>query len=185
MPWSQKVIRQFQLIPPNPTEKEFYGAYNKLLYSLFPADTDFTVVPQYMPAPNGGAADFIVMFEVQLQNVTVFVLEVKPPSSLDLISTRQEADGQMRQRLGDLAYGGHCPLPILHGVSAMGRQLCFYTLVTGNQDADITPPAIPRHATRITDTAPAARWNYDILDATGEAKLRAVVDEIKQGCAVL
>jgi hypothetical protein len=34
----------------------------------------------------------------------------------------------------------------------------------------------------VNDTAPVERWDCDILDAEGEARLRAVVDEIKQAC---
>jgi hypothetical protein len=53
MSWSAlaaQIIRQFEKTPrPNPLEADFH-AYNKLLYTLFPADTDFTVVPQYMPS---------------------------------------------------------------------------------------------------------------------------------------
>ncbi|KAE9403420.1 hypothetical protein BT96DRAFT_990279 [Gymnopus androsaceus JB14] len=165
MPWSQKVIRSFQAIPQNPLEKEFYGPYNKLLHTLFPAGSDFMVVPQYMKAPNAGAADFIFMFEVQVERKTVFVLEIKPSST-------------------DLVYAGRCPLPTLYGVCAVGTQLCFYALDTGDQNAYIMPLAIPRHPTRITDTVPASRWSHHVLD-TGEAKLLAVVDEIKQGCSVL
>jgi len=37
----------------------------------------------------------------------------------------------------------------------------------------------------VNDTAPAERWNCDVLDAEGEERLRAVVNSIKEDCANL
>ena len=42
--WPDKVIRQFNSVPVvNPSESDFHGPYNKLLCTLFPADSDFAV----------------------------------------------------------------------------------------------------------------------------------------------
>jgi hypothetical protein len=49
MPWPTPVLRQFQLIPHVPSEHHFHGPYNKLLATLFSANSDYTVVPQFMP----------------------------------------------------------------------------------------------------------------------------------------
>ena len=98
--WPPKVLRQFATVPPNPSESDFHGPYNKLLNTLFPPDTDFVVVPQYMP-DSRNAADFIVMFEVYFENRPVFILELKPPNHLQFPSKRQAADLQIRQRMGD------------------------------------------------------------------------------------
>jgi hypothetical protein len=99
----KKVIRQFQTIPPNPIESDFHGAYNKLLYTLFPPDTDFTVVPQYLKPASLKSSDYIVTFEIFLEDKPVFILQLKKPADLDLISSRQAADVQIRERLRDLA----------------------------------------------------------------------------------
>ena len=64
----------------------------------------------------------------------------------------------------------------------MGTRLCFYSLDTTDVAANIVPLNIPRHPTRVNDTAPAERWDCDVLDAVGEARLRAVVEEIKEAC---
>ena len=181
--WPEKVLRQFQAIPPNPQEWEFHGPYNKLLYTLFPADSDFTVVPQYLKPSSRDSVDFIVSFEVLLQNYPVFVLELRPPPALNNISTRGEADDQIRRRIGDLA--GRCPLATLHAVSALGTKLSFYSLDTTDDNADIIPRAIARHPTRVNDYAPAERWSYDILEEGGEAQLRSIIEEVQQGCAHL
>jgi hypothetical protein len=102
MPWPEKVLRQFQSIPANPSENEFHGPYNKLLYTIFPPDSDFTVAPQYLKPASAKASDYVVMFEVSLQNKPVFILELKPPRDIEFISTRQAADEQIRERVGDL-----------------------------------------------------------------------------------
>ncbi|KAF8438583.1 hypothetical protein L210DRAFT_3544458 [Boletus edulis BED1] len=183
MPWPEKVIRH-----------DFHGAYNKLLHTLFPPDTNFTVVPQYLKPASSKSDDCIFTFEILLENRPVFILELKNPADLRFISSRQAADVQIRERLGDLAgqlwtrlrcnsYNelwnlDRCPIPTLHAVSAMGTQLCFYHLDTTDVAADIKPVNIPKHPTKMNDTAPMQRWDCDILDAEGEARLRAVVDSI-------
>ena len=40
-----QVLRSFQKVPENPLDSDFLGAYNKLLYVLFPSGTDFMVDP--------------------------------------------------------------------------------------------------------------------------------------------
>lgn len=103
MPWPEKVLRQFRAIPANPAERDFHGPYNKLLYTLFPADSDFTVVPRYLEHNSPKTSDFIVTFEVSIDNKPIFILELKSPADLAWISTRQSADDQVRARMGDLA----------------------------------------------------------------------------------
>ena len=70
-------------------------------------------------------------------------------------------------------------------MSALGTRLCFYTLDTRNEDADIVPISIQRHPTRVNDTAPETRWTYDILEPAGEQKFREMVEGIKVKCAAL
>lgn len=67
----------------------------------------------------------------------------------------------------------------------MGTKLCFYQLDVTSDDADIIPLAIARHLTRVNDTAPLSRWNYNILEPAGEQKFRTIVDEIMAECAQL
>ncbi len=81
-----------------------------------------------------------------------------------------------------MGFLGRCPIPTLHAVSAMGTRLCFYHLDTTDVAADIIPLNIPRHPTRVNDTAPMGRWDCDVLDAEGEGRLRSVVDSIKAAC---
>ena len=92
MPWSVKAIRQFQTILPNPIENDFHGAYNELLNTLIPPDTDFTVVPQYLKSVSSKSSDYIVTFEIFLENRLVFISELKKPANLNYILSRQAAD---------------------------------------------------------------------------------------------
>lgn len=77
-----------------------------------------------------------------------------------------------------------CPSPLdtLHAVSALGTKVCFYSPSTNEEQAEIIPIAIPPHPTRVTDTAPADRWNYDVLQPEGAQRLLDVVAEIKAKC---
>lgn len=107
-----KVLRQFQTIPPNPTEIEFQGPYNKLLNILFPPDSDFVVVPRYL-SDSRNAADFMVMFEVLLVDRPVMILQLKPPSHYNFQSKlRQAVDDQIRVHMTDLA-GERSQVPAL------------------------------------------------------------------------
>ena len=102
MPWPPRVLAGFVKLPEAPSEADFHGPYNKLLYTLFPADSEFTVVPQYLPG-SCESAGFIVMFEVWLADKPVLVLELKAPTRLRYPSTREDADLQIRTRIRDLA----------------------------------------------------------------------------------
>ncbi|KAH8979724.1 hypothetical protein EDB86DRAFT_2835749 [Lactarius hatsudake] len=49
-PWSSKVTKRFSAVPVNAPENDYYASYNKLLNSLFPPDSDYTVVPRQTSA---------------------------------------------------------------------------------------------------------------------------------------
>ncbi|KAK0466272.1 uncharacterized protein EV420DRAFT_1510834 [Desarmillaria tabescens] len=183
MTWPDPVLRQFQSVPPTPAENDFHGSYNKLLYCLFPFDSPYTVVPQYLKPGSRDSSGWIMTFEIVFDNRPVFILELKNPEALKFVSSRGEADDQIRRRISDLR--PYCPISTLHAVSAIGTRLCFYQLDTADEEAEIKPLAIPRHPTRVNDTAPEKRWNCDVLDAEGEKRFRSIVEEIKEECAKL
>jgi len=179
MAWPDKIVSSFQKVPINPSAADFCGPYNKLLYTLFPTDTDYTVTWHY-PPNSREATNFILLHEVLLEDKPVFVLELKPPQDLRYDSTRGDADEQIRRRLHDLRT--ECPLPILYGVSAMGTRLCFYEK---HRDGPIEPPRLPAHPELETNAAPQERWDCDILDDEGGRRFLSMVEEIKQACAAL
>ena len=76
-----------------------------------------------------------------------------------------------------------CPLATLHGVSAVGTRLAFYSRRGGGP---VRPPRIAPDPQMMMDVAPVTeRWGSDILTEEGLQKLMAIVDEIKEGCEVL
>ncbi|TDL14991.1 hypothetical protein BD410DRAFT_778501 [Rickenella mellea] len=179
--WPEKVQRQFDIAQAagnDALENVLHAPYNKLLNTLFPVDTDFTVIPNFQEINSNRSADYLVTFEIFLENRPVFVLELKREKDFSLKSKRSAADDQLRERLGDLI--DTCPLPLLHGVSAYGTKLCFYSITKAGL---ITPKKIPVSPLYQTDTAPADRWNYDILTAEGEAEFRRIVEFIITECA--
>ncbi|PFH45354.1 hypothetical protein AMATHDRAFT_160555, partial [Amanita thiersii Skay4041] len=146
---------------------------------LFPPDSPYTVTPQYLKAGTTKSVDFIVVFEVALGALPVFFIGLKSPYALKYKSTRQEADDQMRERMGDLTGNYIHPQRIVRSV--FSTQLCFYRQDV-NDPLSLTPPTIPRTLTYVNDTAPSERWDCDLLDADGEQRLRGVVEEIKAAC---
>lgn len=178
-------------------ENVLHAPYNKLLNTLFPVDTDFTVIPNFQEINSTkGASDYLVTFELFLENQPVFVLELKREKDFSVRSKRTTADDQLRGRLGDLIGDAllplfslsnlfvidACPLPVLRGVSASGTKLCFYSITKAGL---ISPEYILTSPKYVTDIAPVGRWNYDILAAEGEAELRRIVQVITTECAQL
>jgi hypothetical protein len=74
---------------------------------------------------------------------------------------------------------------MLYGISAIGTALCFYSVETKNENAEVMPLNIEQQPSRENDTAPKDRWDLDILSVEGENQLRAVVEEVMQACASL
>ena len=182
--WPKHVQARFDSIPVNPRENDYYAPYNKLLYSLFPADTPFTVAPQSYPLPESRESlDFLIEYQILLDNVPVFILEIKSITKFAFVSSREEADQQIRKRLRDLV--DVCPLLQLHAVSAFGTKLCFYVASSGQRRMTVTPARINADAELLVDTAPRARWDCDILEEQGAIRFRDVIEQIKKGCADL
>ncbi|KAF8190822.1 hypothetical protein BJ912DRAFT_964818 [Pholiota molesta] len=158
--WPEKIQRQFDIALArgnDALENVMHAPYNKLLNTLFPVDTDFTVIPNFQEINSNKGADYLVTFEVFLENKPVFVLALKREKDLGLKSKRTAADDQLRARLGDLIES--CPLDVLR--------------------------AYPSSALYVSDTAPIERWNFDILTAEGEGELRRIVQGIFEQCAQL
>jgi len=177
-PWSAKIIKPFSTVPANVRENDFYGPYNKLLYTLFPADSDYTVAPQTYSLINSW--DFIIEFEVLLEDKPILLLEVKEPTKIALKSAREEADQRMRKRMRDLA--PICPLDTLNGMSDFGTQLSFYTY---DKETRILPAHIHPHPELEIDTAPLNRWDCNILEDEGAQRFQDLIAEIKSKCEQL
>ena len=112
--WPVKVQRQFEIAQAagnDALENVLHAPYNKLLNTLFPVDTDFTVIPNFQEINSTKGADYYLMtFEIFLENRPVFVLELKREKDFSVRSKRMAADDQLRGRLGDLIGNDLFPL---------------------------------------------------------------------------
>ncbi|KAI6015329.1 hypothetical protein F5J12DRAFT_717407 [Pisolithus orientalis] len=181
--WPQFITQSFNsalaIDPTGKDESVFHGPYTRLLYSLFSLDGLYEIAPKYKFQGTQDAFELVTIFVVEPQRHPVFFIEVRPSASLPYDSKREEADNQMRRRVRDLRV--NLTIPVLYGVSAFGTRLSFYRYDTGSQV--LTPEQILVHPTRLTDVAPADRWNCDVLQADGAQRLREVVEQVKQMCA--
>jgi hypothetical protein len=116
----------------------------------------------------------VVYFRVDLHRIPVFFVEVKTALAIENLSARADADDQMRLRLRQLFDQS---LTELHGVSALGTRLCFYCLDKNTES--LTPPLIPRNAAYVNDTAPADRWDADVLTDNGYNRFMNIVDYVR------
>jgi hypothetical protein len=177
MPWEATILEQFQLVDRYTTdESEYYGPYITFLTDLFPHTDHYQVAPQFKGPIMPGSIDFTIVYIVMKRKVPIFFIEVKPYVHMRDIAKREKADNQMRDRFREL---GSLNLPVtkLYGISAMGT--CFSVYEYTKETNRVTPPSIPRDQDVIDDVAPESRWNYELLEADGEAKFRLIVAEVK------
>lgn len=198
MVWSQKILRQFQLVPPNADGNMYLGPWNKLLSTLFPPEGDLTVVPNFQESTSREGLYFSFSIDIYIEDKPVLLIDLdKKPNNLRYISKREDADTHMRRRLYDLVgtslhtspismhYScvstGDCPLHTLYGISAFGTKVCFYSLPTVRGSA-IDPPFIHRDLNYAEKGVPESQWIDDVLDTHVEDKVRRVVGEIMKNC---
>ena len=97
-----------------------------ILSQLCFPDVGFFVIPHY-PLPEASVPpstiDFVT-YVVEVGHQPIFFLEIKPALHINQISSRIEADVQMRARFHSL----YNLTPRLHGVSVMGQRVAFYCM---------------------------------------------------------
>jgi len=71
-------------------------------------------------------------------------------------------------------------IPVLHGISAFGTKIAFYTYDC--QTGRLEPGSITTDLHTLIDTAPKEWWQYDILEQEGADKFRETVAAVKQMC---
>lgn len=182
MPWPAHIVsKSSRLTDTEPIENKFYGLYDAILNECFPS-TEFTVTPQYATAEAQtggiGAIDFTITYVIEpldLESPILFV-EIKPPTYLSPITTRKNAENQVRSRFGMLAH--LVRIPKLYGISAIGRHLSYF--IYDRATGVVEPAALPDHPSVVLDTAPVERWDTNIMHEEGRTKFLAMVEEIKQ-----
>lgn len=157
-------------------ETEYYGPFNTLLSSFFPSTEKYQVAPQ-LESIKGST--YFTVFYIKKGKFPIFLLEIKTYLAFDQDSSRKEADDQMRDRF--LEFASHLALPKLYGISALGTHFSVYKYHP--QTRRLTPRRILPHPDIFNDIAPQERWNYDVMEPEGEAKLKQLVSEIKKMAA--
>jgi len=177
MVWKDYIVKQFDLIDRSTSkESDLYGAYNTLLHDLFPAAEYYQVAPQF--SQNTGSEDHtVVSFVVLKWETPVFLVEIKTFVALELPSARAVADNQMRAIFFDFS-DDYLPQSKLIGLSVMGTRFAVYEYTTKKRC--LNPPRILDHPDIVTDTAPKGRWSDDIMEDSGEANFKALVNEVKE-----
>jgi hypothetical protein len=108
--------------------------------------------------------------------IPVLSITIKPSVHLHNLAKREKADSQMRDRFRELG----CPdLPVakLYVICTMGTSFAVYEYT--QETNRVSPPSISRDPDVLNDVAPSARWEYELLEADGEAKFRSIVAEVK------
>jgi hypothetical protein len=188
----QCILDRFARIPPNTiVENEYYGVYDKILNKVSFTDEIFTIEPQYILPQAVGlppndfvgvpTIDFVVTYVVEVNDRPIFFLEIKPPLYLDHISSRVDADAQMRTRFRSLYED--TPTPRLHGISVIGQRLAFYCLDKANGHVD--PNYVAPSTDYMVDTIPAERWDADITTEEGYQRFMVVINDVKAMAAAL
>jgi hypothetical protein len=166
--WSPAIKRSFAQARPD-HESDYYGPYNTILHSLFPDNEGYVICPQHKMVFYDGSVDFLSLYVVESASHPVFFMEIKPKDAVELSSSRERADDQMRQRYGELYRDVQYDL---HSASCLGNLMCFY--VRNAMTKVITPRYIPRDPDFVTDPVPRSLWTYNVSTPSGEAKLREV-----------
>ncbi|EDR11115.1 uncharacterized protein LACBIDRAFT_293271 [Laccaria bicolor S238N-H82] len=176
MPWPAHIVAKSSRLLDTETIGKFYGFYNSILNECFPS-TRFTIMPQYVTVDMIGGTGAIegraityVIEPLDFQS-PIFFIDIKPPTHLLSLSARKNAEDQVRYRFWQLSH--LVRIPKLYGVSAVGRQLSFYTYDRASRTVEPGP------------LAPIERWNTNIMEEVGRAKFLAVVEEIKQMVAII
>ncbi len=179
---NQFILDRFAYIPHNTLiENDYYAVYNTVLAKVFGViDGPFVIRP---PLPQALRVSTInsITYVVDVNELPIFFLEIKPPLYLDHIDTRIDLDAQMRAAF--LALRDLTPIPRIHGVSAIGQKLAFYCMdkATGHISPDyVAPSTVP-----VRDTVPAERWETDITTEEGYGRFLAVINDVKQMAAAL
>lgn len=180
----QHLLGRFARIPHDAhIENMYYGVFCRILSELCFAEQAYLVEPYYPLVQVGvpPTIDFVVTSLVDMNDRPIFFIEIKPPRQLNSPSGRITADTQMRERFHGLR--NDTPVPTLHGISAIGRMLAFYSMdVAAN---DIEPAYVEEDPEYVTDTVPEGRWEVDITTEIGYQQFMAVINQVRDMVAVL
>lgn len=172
-PWPSEINDCFVSV--NELESDFTpAAYNKLLNTLFPVNTPYTVFPQVHRHEDHTLPSARTTFTVYYKNSPVFLLDLHSHANLARTSAREAADEHIRMHVRDLL--PYCPFRTLHALSAFGTRLAFYTVTP---ESPILPAKAAPSEFPTTGGTPADWWDCDLLEDDGATRLKEVVNEIR------
>jgi hypothetical protein len=176
MVWKNYIVQQSDQVNPYTTRgSDLYGAYNSLLFDLFPVSEHYMVAPRVKRFTRS-AGNHTIRYVVFKRNILILFVEIKTFMALNLPSARASADDKMHKILLGFS-SDRLPQSKLIGISVMGTRFAMYEYTTN--DRRIDPPRFTR-SDILTDTAPKERWSDDIMEDSGEAKLKTLVNEVKE-----
>lgn len=156
-------------------ESFYYAPYNSLLNIHFPLNENYSVWPQYRTPIYNELIDFGVVYIVQKTPRPCFFLEANMSNAVFDISTRGNADRQMRMKFAEFL--SKLRISILHSLSAIGTHLAFYSL--DKETHHIKPDEIPKKTSFVNYVAFIQWWQDDVLQPDGETRLLQVVEDVK------
>ena len=163
---------------PETHASQLYQPYYVLLNCLFPPEEGYMILPKYKPPTQSRLVDFKGIYTIKQKSHVVFLLEVKSSEDLGHISSRQEADSQMREKFRHVF--GAVSVGMLYGACAMGTKICIYKLHMMSRQLFPFESTIPSNPELVTDTAPVEWWNIDLLTPEGQGQLCKIVQHIKE-----
>ncbi|KDQ07296.1 hypothetical protein BOTBODRAFT_120222 [Botryobasidium botryosum FD-172 SS1] len=188
VPWNNDVLGAFDRIPAHAVEAGYNIPYTLALQQIIPRNSGFSFMPQYTPTFDGTELiDFVVIYCNAIggrRYTPIFILELKPASHINYISTREAADDQMRSQFQMLHPYFPPGLLTVQGISAIGTRLSFYKYRVSN--GAITPARIAARSQHyVNNTVPATNRGDDILDAEGANKFIHAIHATMERCVHL
>ena len=163
-------------------EQAFYGPVNLLLAWYFSLERGFVVAPRSVPI---GCYDekfeSTIEFEVQREGKPVLVVLVKPALSLNTVTSRIDADAQLRIRFSDRHT--ECPLEVLHGLVFFGCNFAFYRIECKTHRWN--PPVPTRNPYHVAEEPALERYSHDVTAEASAENLVDCFDGILRACRAL
>ena len=175
-PWLPLAQRLIDRTDHNAVEKMYYPVYITILCYVFPPIEDYVISPQTYPVNSNRSIDIALEYDLLLDGRLVAFIEIKPERDIVNISTRFDADKQMRSRFAEVK--DSISIPVLTGISALGGHCAIYRYDVRTRL--LTPKEnMPVNWSTVEDLAPASWWNINIRTLEGRIALNEVFLQIK------
>ena len=164
------------------SEEKFYPLYNKILQYWFPAADGYDVCPQWIipgsDTHTNVREDYTFAFVIEHhQDQPLLLLEVKPPSGLQVRGYRNAAHSQIQCRLDKIGLANQ-HAERLYAISAFGKKWRTSYVAKGKGINSGRAVKDIGAVTSFTSSDPDC-WNPDITSDASYEVLHKIVDTIK------